>query len=86
MVTKAVENDYPAAVHYLALMYHNGIDPVQVSDRRFTMLLESAADLGSPDAMYLLGDVYYKGDCGLESNLRRAFEYVLAAQNTPSSA
>ena len=78
MVQARVEKKDPVAIYHLAGKYESGSLGVQKDMRRAVELLTEAAELGSIDALYNLGIVYYHGK-GIQENKAKGVEFYKKA-------
>lgn len=76
LLREAMRKEHAGATYYIALMYLNGNAPVKKNLTKFRFLAEKAAHLGHADAVYCLGDMYYKGNHGVDIDYPKALMYV----------
>ena len=90
LIERAASLEHGGALYYLSLLHLNGHDELQISPcspEEFVKLLDSAANAGDPDALFLRGHSYYHGDDGYEQDFEAALEnFLLAAEVGNSDA
>ena len=78
MVQARVAKKDPAAINTLGQKYHYGSLGLQKDMRRAVELWTEAAELGSIEALYNLGNAYFHGD-GVEQDEAKAAEFFTKA-------
>ena len=74
MVRKRVEKKDPVAIYYLGEKYFHGELGLQKDMRKGVQIWEEAADLGSIDALFDLGNAYRCGN-GVQEDKAKAVEF-----------
>ncbi|EJK76944.1 hypothetical protein THAOC_01264 [Thalassiosira oceanica] len=74
MIQTRVAKKDPTAIHTLGKYYHQGRLGLQKDMRRAVKLWEEAAELGSIDALYNLGNAYDQGD-GVQLDKEKAAQF-----------
>lgn len=81
-IEKAAELGHGGALYYLSLLHYNGHEGLGIeacSSEEFVKRLNTAVDAGDPDALFLRGHSYYRGDDGYPANYSHALNDFLAA-------
>ena len=78
MVRARVEKEDPAALYQLGREYFSGAHGLQKDTQKAVELLTKAAELGSIDALYSLGDAYRRG-FGVQEDKAKAVEFYKKA-------
>ena len=78
MIHARVEKKDPAAIYHLGGKYAQGGLGLQKDVRKAIRLWTEATELGSVDALYNLGEAYYRGD-GVQADKAKAAEYFKKA-------
>ena len=79
LLSKRVKLKDPTALHHMAMGYGHGYYGVPVDQAKCVELMRQSADLGNPDALFLLGSFYDKGKMGLERNKEQTLKYYKEA-------
>lgn len=63
------------AIFYLAQAHRSGAPELSIQKdvQRFSTMVQEAAERGSEDAMFALGDAYFHGEDAFDRNPRAAF-------------
>ena len=78
MVLARVEKKDPAAIYQLGQTYFRGAHGLQKDTRKGVELLTEAAELGSAEALYSIGDTYRRGN-GVQEDNAKAVEFFKKA-------
>jgi TPR repeat protein len=83
-IEEAAKLGHPGALYYLAVFYYNGNDTLGIpacTPEEFTKRLDEATDAGDPEATFLRGHGFFKGEDGREQNYQRALiDFIQAAK------
>jgi TPR repeat protein len=83
-IEEAADRGHPGALYYLALFHYNGNDTLNIaacSPEEFSKRLDEATDAGDPEATFLRGHGFFKGEDGREQNYQRALsDFIQAAK------
>ena len=74
MIQARVEKKDPDAINFLGQKYFYGELGLQKDMRKAVELWTEAAELGSIEALFNLGDAYYHGD-GVQEDKAKAVEF-----------
>ena len=72
-IRRHAENDVPEAVYALADMYQQGNSVIVENPKKSAKIFKRAVELGSVDAMNMLGEDYYHG-YGVKSDTKKAIK------------
>ena len=75
LLSKRVKLKDPTALQHMAMAYRYGHYGLPVDQAKCVELMRQSADLGNPDAHFLLGSFYDKGKMGLERNDEEARKF-----------
>ncbi|EJK76503.1 hypothetical protein THAOC_01729, partial [Thalassiosira oceanica] len=78
MIRARVKKKDPEAILFLGQKYSFGSLELQKDTRKAVELLTEAAELGSIDALFDLGNAYFKGN-GVQEDTRKAYEFYKKA-------
>ena len=86
-VQEAADNGHTGALYYLALLYRNGDDDLEIqpSFDLFQEYLNEACDGGEADSLFLRGHCRYHGDDGYEVDVESALDDFLEAGEAGNS-